>query len=73
MYTVQMSQSKKAYVDVTRPRGLTSAHEVYTSVLRYRAPQGAKVRLVNLDTGKPIRTGTAEAGTLRPHWDPAPR
>lgn len=70
MYTVQLSKSRKAYQDITRPRKLNDAHDVFVATLRFKAPEGAKVRLVNLKTGKVVRTGVATGTTVRDLWEP---
>ena len=63
MYAVQISQSRKAYKTVTGASSLGGAFDTYRSLVNFRAPKGAKVRLVAFDgSTKPrvVRTAVAE-------------
>ena len=63
MYAVQISQNRKAYKTVTGPSSLNGAFDTYRSLANFRAPKGAKVRLVAFEgSTKPrvVRTAVAE-------------
>jgi hypothetical protein len=67
MYAVQISQSRKAYKTVTGPSSIGGAFDTYRALVNFRAPKGAKVRLVAFDgSTKPRVVRTAVASQISP-------